>query len=309
MARMHDDEVETDVALVGRLLAAQFPHWADLPVSAVDSAGTDNAMYRLGDELAVRLPRIAWAVGPVQREYQWLPRLAPSLPVEVPLPLALGAPGEGYAWPWTVCRWVPGVHPSVGLGGDTGSMSADTGAGAAGERRLARDLAAFVRAMRDLDPAEAPTTAWPRPLRDEDAFARTNADLLADELGPSHEVVLELWQEAITAPGPESRQWIHGDLSPGNVLMRDGRLAAVLDFGAMGLGDPASDHRIAWNLLTPDARAVFRAEVGADDETWARSRGWALLQALAQLPYYAARNPPLAANARRVIAELVAERS
>ena len=294
---MHDDEVTTDAALVARLVAAQFPDWAGLPVTPVESWGTDNAIYRLGDELSVRMPRIHWAVAPLEREYAWLPRIAPSLPVEVPVPLAFAAPVEEWAWPWTVCRWVEGRHPS-------------TEGGSYDDTALARDLAGFVRAMRALDPSGAPSTAWPRPLHEEDELVRTNLELLADELGSVRDDVVAVWDEALAAPrhdGPPV--WIHGDLSPSNLLLRGGRLTGVLDFSAMGLGDPASDHRVAWNLLPPAARAVFRDAVGADDATWARARGWVLLQALAQLPYYAERNPPLAANARHVIAQLVAERT
>jgi aminoglycoside phosphotransferase (APT) family kinase protein len=297
MAPMHDDEVETDVALVTRLVSTQFPRWTDLPVSRVDTSGTDNAIYRLGDELSVRMPRIHWAVAPVEREFAWLPRIAPHLPFDVPTPMALGAPGEGYPWPWTVCRWVPGENPTSGV---------ETGVDAPA---LARDLARFVGAMRALDPNEAPTTAWPRPLHQEDDLVRSNLAALADELHPVRDEVVAVWEDALVAPrwdGPPT--WIHGDLAPGNLLLRDGRLRGVLDFSAMGLGDPASDYRVAWNLLPARARRVFRQAVGTDDATWARARGWVLLQALAQLPYYTERNPPLAENARHVIGELVAER-
>lgn len=293
---MHDGEVETDAVLVARLVGGQFPEWSGLPVVRVESAGTDNAIYRLGDELSVRLPRIHWAVAPVEREFTWLPRLAPSLPVEVPLPLALGAPGEGFGWPWTVCRWLEGVHPST----EGGPYDDDT---------LAVDLAAFVRAMRAQDPAGAPVTAWPRPLHEEDELVQTNLGLLDGRLGADRDAVAAIWREALAATrydGPGV--WIHGDLTPGNLLLRGGRLSGVLDFGAMGVGDPASDLRVAWNLLRPAARAVFRTEVDADDATWARARGWALLQALAQLAYFADRNPPLTATARHVIAALLAER-
>jgi aminoglycoside phosphotransferase (APT) family kinase protein len=294
---LHDDEVTTDAALVARLVGAQFPEWAELPVTPVEAWGTDNAMYRLGDALSVRMPRIHWAVAPLQREYDWLPRIASSLPVEVPVPLAIGSPVEEWGWPWTVCRWVEGRHPS-------------TEGGAYDDDALARDLGGFVRAMRRLDPTGAPQTAWPRPLHDEDELVRANLDLLDDELGPLRHDVIAVWEEALAAPRHDRPPvWIHGDLSPTNLLLHDGRLTGVIDFSAMGLGDPASDHRVAWNLLPPSARAVFREEVGADDATWARARGWVLLQALAQLPYYAERNPPLAANARHVIAELVAERT
>ena len=312
--RMHDDEVRTDAALAAALVAAQFPEWAHLPVEPVPSTGTDNAMYRLGPELSVRMPRIHWAVAPLEREFAWLPRIAPALPFAAPVPLALGAPGEGYPWSWTVCRWIDGVHPVAG---------AASGAEPSGAGALAVDLGRFVVAMRALDPAGAPTTAWPRPLHEEDELVRTNLALLEDELHPVSGDVTAIWEEAMAAPRADRLVWIHGDLSPGNLLVggggergapvepgdqRRGRLVGVLDFSSMGLGDPASDLRAAWNLLPSAARDAFRLAVEADDATWARARGWVLLQALAQLPYYATRNPPLAANARHVIAELVAER-
>ena len=294
MTRMHDDEVHTDAALVAGLVGAQFPEWASLPVEPVASNGTDNAMYRLGDDLSVRMPRIHWAVDPVVREFEWLPRIAPALPFAAPVPAALGAPGDGFPWPWTVCRWIDGVHPVAGAVEQA--------------ERLATDLAAFVLAMRALDPVGAPTTAWPRPLHEEDELVRTNLATLGEELRPVRDDVVAVWEAALAAPHATAHTWIHGDLSPGNLLLRQGELVGVLDFSAMGLGDPASDLRVAWNLLPAAAREAFRRGVDADDATWARARGWVLLQALAQLPYYAARNPPLAANARHVIAELVAER-
>jgi aminoglycoside phosphotransferase (APT) family kinase protein len=294
MTPMHDDEVATDAPLVARLVAAQFPRWAGLAVEPVDSIGTDNAMYRLGDELSVRMPRIHWAVAPLEREFEWLPRLAPQLPFATPVPLALGEPGDGYPWRWTVCRWLDGTHP---VAGDVGEAE-----------RLASDLARFVNSMRAIEPTGAPTTAWPRPLHEEDDFVRTTLAGLGGALAPDLDRIVALWEHAIAAPrwvGPPT--WIHGDLSPGTLLVRDGRLTGVLDFGAMGVGDPASDLRVAWNLLPPTARSRFRSELGTDAAEWRRARGWALLQALAQLSYFELRNPPLAANARHVIAELVAE--
>ncbi|BDZ65161.1 phosphotransferase [Agromyces mangrovi Wang et al. 2018] len=238
----------------------------------------------------------------LEGEYRWLPRIAPQLPVAVPLPLALGRPADGYPWHWTVCRWLVGEHPVVEGEADASPATRTR------QHDLARDLAAFARAMRDLDPDGAPTTAWPRPLAEEDEFvsarlAAVNTQLAA--LG-AHDLDA-IWSTARSARPPANRTWIHGDLSPGNLLVADGRLAGVLDFGTMGLGDPASEHRVAWNLLEPDARETYRAAVGADDHEWARARGWALLQALAQLAHVAERHPPIAAGARHVLAELVAE--
>jgi len=292
---MHEDEVTTDAALVERLIAAQFPEWASLPVARVDSFGTDNAIYRLGDEWSVRLPRVPWAVAPLEREFAWLPRIAERLPVEVPVPVALGAPGPGFAWPWTVCRWLEGDHPEAA---DRASAEASA------QVTLARDLARFVRAMRALDPAGAPITAWPRPLPDEADLVLAELDLLGSE----RVAALAIWEEAVATRYDGPPTWIHGDLAPGNLLLRDGRLSGVLDFGTMGVGDPASDLRVAWNLLSRQARATFRDEVGADEATWTRARGWALLQAVAQLSYFGERHPRLTANARRVVGELTAER-
>ncbi len=288
---MHDDEVPVDAGLVHRLLLDQFPGWAALDLRPVASSGTDHAMFRLGSDLAVRLPRIHWAVGTLEREYEWLPRLAPELPVRTPVPLAKGAPGHGFAWPWVVARWVEGRNPVVGVLSDA--------------LGLAGDLAAFVAAMRRLDPAGAPPTVWGRPLHEEDGRVRELLPQVARLVDA--EAVMHAWQVAIASPRCEARTWIHGDLAPGNLLLRDGRLVGVIDFSAMGVGDPASDLRPAWNLLPAGARGVLRDRLAVDDATWNRGRGWVLLQALAQLPYYSDRNPALAANARFVLHQISAE--
>lgn len=237
--RMHVDEAEIDASLVGRLLAAQFPQWADFPVRAVPSTGTDNAIFRLGGEMCVRLPRVQAAAGQVEKEQQWLPRLAPLLPLAIPVPLAKGAPGEGYSWHWSVYEW---------LEGETATME-----------RL----------------ADALTSAWEAAL------------------------AAPVW------PGPPA--WIHGDLQSGNLLVVDGRLSGVIDFGGLGVGDPACDLQVAWNLFAGDSRQTFRAALAVDDAAWARGRGWALSVALIQLPYYKDTNPALAANARYTIGEVLGD--
>lgn len=290
-AKMHDDEPDIDADLVRRLLAGQFPRWAGLPLAPVASSGTDNAMFRLGDELAVRLPRIGWAVGDVAKEQRWLPYLAPQLPLAVPEQVAVGEPAHGYAWPWAVCRWLAGENPVPGQLADP--------------QRLAVDLGRFVRALHGIDAAGGPPATRGVPLRAREALTRdalaASRDLI--DTGP----VAAAWETALAAPewtGPPV--WIHADLAPGNVLVADGRLTAVIDFGALGVGDPACDLLPAWNLLPAAARGAFRDAVGVDDATWARGRGWALSVALVALPYYETRSPVLAAASRYVIGQVLA---
>ena len=292
---MHPGEPRTDAGLVRRLLAAQLPHLAGLPVVPVASAGTDNALYRLGDDLVVRLPRATWAVDDVEKEQRWLPVLAPHLPLPVPVPVGRGVPGEGYPWPWSVYRWLPGDDAS---GGGLRDL-----AGAAVE------LAGFVTALQ-LVPADD----GPRPgpsgrgvaLAVRDEATRRALGALDGEVDPDW--ARAEWEAACQAPpydGPPV--WVHGDLTPGNLLVRDGRLAGVLDLGSLSTGDPAVDLLVAWNLLTPDSRPVYRSALGVDGATWRRGRGWALSVALVALPYYRDTNPAIVASSLRVLGELCAE--
>lgn len=287
---MHADEVDIDEALVRRLVAEQFPAWADLPVEPVTSSGTDNAMFRLGDELAVRMPRIGGAARSVTAEQKWVPWLAPHLPVAVPAPVGIGTPTDDFRYPWTVCQWLPGVNPTVH----------ET------KPELATDLAAFVRQLRDVDPAGAPAGGRGVPLASRDE--PTRAAIAASEGLVDTAAVTAVWDDALRIPpwtGPPT--WAHGDLSPGNLLVRDGRLTAVIDWSGAGVGDPTVDLVVAWNLLPAADRPVFRAALGVDDDTWRRGRAWALSIAMIQLPYYQHTNIPLAANSRHVIAEVLAD--
>ncbi|MBI3243319.1 MAG: aminoglycoside phosphotransferase family protein [Chloroflexi bacterium] len=295
--KMHDDEMDTDAFLVGRLLAAQFPQWADLPIEPVPSAGTDNALYRLSDDMVVRLPRIHRAVGQVEEEHLWLPRLAPFLPLAIPVPLAKGEPGEGYPWHWSVYRWLEGENAALER--------------IAEPRQAAIDLAQFIAALQRLDATGGPppgphnsSRGEPLARRDtetRDAIATLRGTLDAD-------TVTAVWDAAIEAPawhGPPV--WLHGDLQSGNLLAVQGRLIAVIDFGCLGVGDPACDVMAAWLYLSAETRDVFRATLQVDDATWARGRGWALSVGLIALPYYQNTNPVLAGIARRAIAEVLAD--
>ncbi|MFE6186064.1 aminoglycoside phosphotransferase family protein [Streptomyces sp. NPDC056465] len=291
---MHSNGTKTDVALVRRLLAAQFPAWAGLPLEPVDSHGTVNAVYRLGPDLAVRMPRVEGGSEDVATEHRWLPRLAPHVAVAVPLPVAEGRPGEGYPWSWSVCRWIDGDTPGPGTG----------------SAEFAVDVAEFVLALRRLDTTGGPSAYRDEPLATRDTATRNALEVLHGVVDT--EASAAVWSDALRVPGPRGPVWVHGDLQPGNVLVAGGRLGGVIDFGCMGLADPAVDLIAAWYLLPHGARRVFRAKIfrtgtGADAAEWTRGRGWALSIALMELAAYRTTNPVMAATARHVIEEILAD--
>lgn len=287
---MHEDEAEVDAALVGRLLAEQMPDLSGRPLTIVEPWGTDNAIWRLGDDLVVRLPRIKWAAGQIARESTWLPRLAPYLPVEVPEPVAVGEPGAGYPFPWAVHRWI-------------------AGAGAAPEHladpvSFALDLAGVVRQLKT-----APTDGAPgarnraRPLAEYDEATRLAIDAashLIDAAGAT-----AVWEDALAAPAyADPAVWVQGDLE-GNCLVRDGRLCGIVDWGSACAGDPAVDVQVVWSpLFTEDSRRAFLDALEVDDATLARSRGAALNQACAALPYYLHTYPLIVERSWHKLAEL-----
>jgi aminoglycoside phosphotransferase (APT) family kinase protein len=273
MARMHADELELDAALVRRLLAEQFAQWADLPLARVEPSGTDNAIFRLGDELSVRLARRRGPTQPGGKELEWLPRLAPLLPLEIPTPVAQGRPAPEYPWYWDVHRWVDGETVPVE---EIDAVQA------------ARDLARFVGALQCVDPTGAPRGRG-IPLAERDPEIRywlTRFD--------RREEVTPRWERALAAPpwdGPPV--WHHGDLDVRNWLVRDGRIRGIIDWATMGVGDPACDVMVAWKLHSAEARDAFRAALPTDDATWERARGWALSQAIGALAYYTPENNPV----------------
>lgn len=293
-ARMHADDIETDVALIRRLLSGQFPQWMDLPISRVTSYGTDNDIYRLGDQLAVRLPRRpGWAVAQVQLEARWLPKLAPQLPLALPVQVAMGHPAERYPFHWAVYEWLPGSDAN----GTIGDLN-----------QAAVDLAGFITALRRVDT----TGAHPRipharggPLAEADEMVRSSVAQLGNRI--DGDAVLRSWAESLSAPEWDRPDvWVHGDLLPGNLLVADGRLSAVIDFGGLNVGDPACDLQPAWNIFTGDSRQRFRAELGADDASWLRGRGWAL-QAVIGISDYWDTNPGIVAQCSHALAEVLAD--
>lgn len=282
-----------DAELVRRLVDAQFPQWAALPLSLLDPAGSDHAIYRLGKELSVRLPRHAGAIGQAEKELQWLPRLAPHLPLAIPVPVGVGEPDFGYPWPWAVSRW---------LDGEVATVEA-----LAGSPSAAVELAQFLTALQqftseDISVEDVQEDLTGRPLADRDRATRA---AIAEVGGVFDTAAMtELWDAALGAPAWDRPPvWFHGDFHTGNLLTLDGRLSAVIDFGGLGIGDPACDLTIAFTLMSVGSRAAFRAALGVDDATWTRGRGWALATGLNAYTSYAAVNPGVAAQTTRQITE------
>jgi aminoglycoside phosphotransferase (APT) family kinase protein len=273
-------EVDVDEALVRALLAEQMPDLAALPLRLVAS-GWDNVIYRLGDDLVARLPRRSLAAALVEHELQWLPVLAPRLPLPIPAPVRAGRPGHGYPWAWSVCPWLPGVVAEEAEIGDPA--------------RAATILGAFVAAMHQPAPGDAPANPFRGvPLRDRAEVVLERIKTLDDMIDAAS--VRSCWEDLLATPewsGPPL--WLHGDLHPLNVLVENGRPSAVIDFGDLTAGDPATDLSVAWMMFTPETRQRFRDTTGnVDDNTWHRARGWALALALAYLESSA--NVPLLAR-------------
>ena len=296
MTPMHPDEVEVDDATVQRLLLAQFPDWARLPRERVRAFGTDHVLYRLGDSLVARFPRIAWADGQSALEATWLPRLAPHLPLEVSAPLALGAPEEGYPFSWSVNPWLEGEQL------DPARVDRTT---------LALDLAGFVRALQSCDAGGAGLFGSRGQDLDDDERDRATREALsaAADLVDAP-AALAVWEAAREADPWRGRPtWFHGDLTEGNLLVRDGRVCAVLDWGPFGAGDPACELAAAWLLFDPPSRAVFRDALGCEDATWQRGRGWAVSIAAIAIPYYRTTVPAFARRGTAMIDAVLGVRS
>jgi aminoglycoside phosphotransferase (APT) family kinase protein len=262
VSNMPAAEVDINDALVRRLVASQFPEWAKLWLAPLLSTGWDNVIYRLGSDLAVRLPRRQMGAVMVQRQHRWLPELARRLPLPVPVPIGLGVPDEGYPWPWSVCRWVPGERAVEAFIDD---MTA-----------FADRLGAFLAALALLGPENGPRSAFRGgALATRDDLTRDLLAQLADLIDAG--AATRLWDEALAlSAAPEPGVWIHGDLQPANLLVEHGRLSGVIDFDHFGVGDPAVDLISAWMLLPEWARPALRAAACPDDAAWARGRAWAL---------------------------------
>ncbi len=290
---LHEGELPIDAALVARLIADQLPAYAGLQLRAWPSTGTVHAIFRLGEHLAVRLPRLARWAAALEREATWLPQLAPRVTLGLPEPVALGRPTAAFPCAWAVYRWRPGAHYGATPLQD--------------EAAAADALARFVRELRAIEPAGGPP-AGRAPMAELDAVTRAAID--ASRASIDADAAQAAWRRALEAPVWDGgASWIHGDLMRPNLLVVDGHLDAVIDFGAAGVGDPAMDLVAAWSVFGQQGRAAFRHALrgvpGIDDGTWARARGYALHQAALIVPYYASSNPAFAAEGARIVGEVL----
>lgn len=276
---MHEGEIVVTVATAARLIGAQFPHWAGLPLRMLPTGGSDNVMIRLGDSLVLRFPRVAHAVGPLEVEARWLGWLAGAVPLEVPEVVARGAPGEGYPFPWLVLSWIAGEDALRAPVRD--------------ELGAAQALAGLVGSLRSLPvPEAAPRKGEGQQLRSRDAFLREMVARITDEADPAQ--VLRQWEAALALPTWEGPPvLVHADLHPLNLLTREGSLTAVIDWSGFGAGDPALDLICGWTVLGRTGRQLFRQGLNVDDATWARGHALAFSKAVMAAPYYRTSNPPL----------------
>jgi aminoglycoside phosphotransferase (APT) family kinase protein len=290
--------ITVDAEQVRRLVEEQFPQWAGLPVQPVANGGWDNWTFHLGAGMLVRLPSASEYALAVDKEHRWLPALAPRLPLPIPAPLAKGKPGAGYPYSWSIYQWLDGQPASADRIADP--------------VRFAVDLARFLAALQSVDIADGPHPGkhnWFRggTLRTYDGEAQRALTALDGHVDV--DLAREIWKTALDARWDGAESWFHGDVAEGNLLLNDGQLAAVIDFGTCGVGDPACDLAIAWTLLTADGRRAFRERLSVGEAAWARGRGWALWKTLATCAYTLGDADEEAASAQRVLGEIFSEYS
>ena len=293
---MSTEHIDINAVLASQLIASQFPQWSHLPVKPVELGGWDNRTFHLGPAMSVRLPSAEGYVAQVEKEHRFLPKLAPFLPLPIPVPLAKGISGHGYPWPWSVYRWLEGENATLERITDL--------------PRFAISLAEFLLALQRIDGADGPPAGAHNffrgsPLTTYDAETRATIETLAEEI--EADVASNIWETALESIWYGTPVWVHGDVASGNLLVKNGRLNAVIDFGCAGVGDPACDLVMAWTFFSGESREAFRANLGLDRATWARARGWALWKALNTLVEYIDTNPTKSAEARRIIAEVIAD--
>lgn len=290
----NSNQIVIDETLAHRLVATQFPQWKNLPIRAIIPGGWDNRTFRLGDKMLIRMPSTAEYAAQVEKEQHWLPRLTTALPFAIPIPLAMGESTEDYHWKWSIYGW---------LEGETVATAREINLNA-----LASDLAQFLTALHRIDSTGGPEAGEHSFYRGGalaiyDAQTRQAITALKSKLDA--DAVTEIWETALTTTWNKSPVWIHGDISAGNLLVNNGALSAVIDFGQMAIGDPACDLAIAWTLFKDESRKVFRAKLDLDAGTWARGRAWTLWKSLIVAAGFTNPNNTEAAQSWRIIDDVL----
>lgn len=286
---LHDGERELTVSTVRQLLRSQFPTYVEQTIRPAES-GTVNRIFRLGDTLCLRFPRVAGSVAGLERELAWLPQLAPHVSIRIPQPVAQGKPSADYPFRWAIYEWLAGAPFAPEIDGATLAH--------------AERLATFISELRQIDTADAPRSTRDRPLQQADLSIADAIEFLADQFDPT--LLQHIWTTCVNIPPYHGEGvWLHGDLIPTNLLVENGMLTAVIDFGLVAVGDPAVDYIPAWAVLRGDARHRFRALLDIDEASWQRGRGFAFSQALRIVPYYHKSNPAFAEMGLATIREIV----
>jgi aminoglycoside phosphotransferase (APT) family kinase protein len=260
--------------LVKELISEQFPEYAHLPIKSVEVSGHDNRTFHLGDEMLIRLPSAKAYADKVKKEQQWLPKLASHLSLAIPTPIAFGLPSKNYPWNWSIYNWLEGKSANCLSKADI-DLSA-----------VATNLANFLKELHKIDTNDALLPGQHNFWRGAhvsvyETEARASIIKLSDVIDDVK--ALSIWEEAVSSKWSKNPVWIHGDLASGNILIKNKQLEAVIDFGGMGIGDPACDLSIAWTFLDSNARNIFKSSLKLDADTWARAKGWTLWKATFEL--------------------------
>ena len=293
---MDQKPIKIDAYLVHRLIASQFPEWKDLPIDPVALSGWDNRTFHLGKEMLIRMPSGEEYALQVEKEQKWLPKLAPHLPLQIPVPLAIGQPDYGYPWKWSIYRWLEGKSADAEPIADLCT--------------LASDLARFLIAFHQIDSTDGPLPGLHSfyrggSLSTYDADTRLAITLLKDKINAP--LATKVWETALATTWNKPPVWVHGDISAGNLLIQKTKLSAVIDFGQLAIGDPACDLAIAWTLFKEDSRKIFRQMLPLDTGTWARGRAWTLWKALIVAAGMTNPNNAESKQCWRIIDEVLAE--
>ncbi len=293
ITKLHNDEIDITIPLVKTLLKSQFPHWAHFDLQLILPEGTDNVMYKLGNDLVVRIPRTESSSQNIAKECEWLPKLAPQLSLPIPSPTGIGKASAHFPYPWLICDYLEGIN-----------LNTESSENFLNDELAARDLGHFVLSMQNIDASNVPIWNRGMPLKMRDEVTKKCIPQMSEWYDVN--LLAQLWEKSLEAPAWNgTNKLTHGDLHAGNLLVKDGRISAVVDFGLLGAGDPAVDLMVAWAVLSKETRGIFRSIVKPDEATWLRAKGWALTMGIVAYPYYKDTNPALAKAAKRALDEVL----